>query len=51
MQAESQLGETAETYLVGYDLELRSKLRRDKKREIINEKILTEQTKLLQLVV
>lgn len=48
MQAQTELGKTAETYLIGPDLTLRSNLRLDKKKELIKEKILTKQTELMK---
>ena len=48
MEGGLTLGQTAETYLVGPDLTLRSGLAQDKKKALIEEKILTDQTKLLK---
>jgi CheY-like chemotaxis protein/signal transduction histidine kinase/HAMP domain-containing protein len=42
------LGKTAETYLLGTDLTLRSVLRMDKNEGLIDNQILTEQTKVLK---
>ncbi|MDM8554744.1 response regulator [Desulfococcaceae bacterium HSG7] len=44
MQAEFKLGKTAEIYMVGPDLTLRSGLKQDKGKALIREEIRTEQT-------
>ncbi len=48
MQAETGLGKTAETYLVGPDYSLRSNLVLDPERPLISEKVETYQTELLK---
>ncbi len=48
MQDQTELGTTAETYLIGPDLTLRSNFRLDPEKELIKEKVLTEQTELLK---
>ncbi len=48
MQTKTGLGQTAETYLVGADLRLRSESVLNRKKNLIKEKILTDQTKLIK---
>ncbi len=48
MQEKTGLGKTAETYLVGSDLTLRSESILDRKKNLLDEKILTEQMKLMK---
>jgi len=48
MKSGLTLGKTAETYLVGPDLTLRSGLRLDREKALIGEKILTDQTELMK---
>lgn len=48
MKSGLTLGETAETYLVGPDLTLRSEFRLEKESSVLEEKILTKQTSLLK---
>ncbi|MGD9162871.1 MAG: GAF domain-containing protein [Desulfobacteraceae bacterium] len=48
MKSGLTLGRTAETYLVGQDLSLRSEFMQDSEKALIGEKILTEQTSLLK---
>ncbi len=45
MESGISLGKTAETYLIGSDFTLRSRLALEKNRALIDEKILTDQTK------
>ncbi len=48
MRERTGMGHTAETYLVGPDLTLRSESTQDTKKSLITEKILTAQTKLFK---
>ncbi len=48
MQEKTGLGATAETYLIGTDLKLRSELKQGSKKNLIKEKIITDQTKLFK---
>ena len=48
MKSGLTLGETAEAYLIGPDLTLRSEFMLDREKALIGEKILTEQTLLLK---
>ncbi len=48
MQAKTGLGRTAETYLVGPDLTLRSESVLDRKKSLIKETIRTDQTELMK---
>ncbi len=48
MMEDNELGKRSETYIVGADITLRSKLLLDNKKKLIQDKIVTEQTKRIK---
>ncbi|MCP4162875.1 MAG: response regulator [Deltaproteobacteria bacterium] len=48
MQAKTRLGETSDLYLLGSDLTLRSQSLMDKEKKMLDDKILTAQSELIQ---